>query len=383
MVRTFLRPPAFLAETINVRLARKFPSLELVDDPTQAQLQWADYEELDFETPLKDPSHWVCAYCIRKALIRKHHLAACVREYVAKRPDSVLRQSVPPSHNLELDYAEFLDDSLDEAFELKGELSENEALPIENRRWYILKGGMAERGAGLRLFSTQDELQAIFDAREAERGDEEDDEDEMADPLSDMRFYVVQEYMSNPLLLPQLQHRKFHLRVYVLAVGALTVYVHRNILVLASGTPYEKPSFDEADLGRHLTNTCYQTNLPTDRQLVYDFWQIDLAHDDIFSSAKAVTAELFKAASGQRIHFQPLPNAFEVFGLDYLVDASSSVHLLEVNAYPDFAQTGDGLKGLVDGVANDMVDVVVDAIEGRKGQNSVGGFERCLSLELM
>ena len=47
------------------------------------------------------------------------------------------------------------------------------------------------------------------------------------------------------------------------------------------------------------------------------------------------------------IHFQPLPYAFEVFGVDFLVDAESNVWLLEVNAFPDFKQTGDELRGIV------------------------------------
>jgi D-alanine-D-alanine ligase-like ATP-grasp enzyme len=34
--------------------------------------------------------------------------------------------------------------------------------------------------------------------------------------------------------------------------------------------------------------------------------------------------------------FQTLPNAFELFGVDFLVDANGDVWLLELNAYPDF-----------------------------------------------
>jgi tubulin---tyrosine ligase len=50
-----------------------------------------------------------------------------------------------------------------------------------------------------------------------------------------------------------------------------------------------------------------------------------------------------------------LPNAFEVFGIDYLVDEHMNAWLLEVNAFPDFAQTGSRLKGVVAG----LFDVVV------------------------
>jgi hypothetical protein len=59
------------------------------------------------------------------------------------------------------------------------------------------------------------------------------------------------------------------------------------------------------------------------------------------------------------VHFQALPNAFEVFGVDFLVDANGDAWLLEVNAFPDFRQTGDELKGLVQGLWADVVDVMV------------------------
>jgi hypothetical protein len=49
------------------------------------------------------------------------------------------------------------------------------------------------------------------------------------------------------------------------------------------------------------------------------------------------------------IHFQPMPQAFEVYGLDFLVDADAKAWLLEVNAFPDFKQTGEGLTGVVGG----------------------------------
>lgn len=403
-MKIFLRPPAFIAAAVHERLRDRLPDAVVNADASaagSADLQWADYEELDFASALENRGRWICAYCIRKALIRKHYLAACVREYVAKRPASILADAVPPSHTLELDYAEFLDDALDEAFELRGELELNAAAAEDRRpvKWFILKGGMAERGASLRLFSTQEELQQIFDENEVDSDDEDDaaasasgDDAEADDDgrvaTSNMRFYVVQEYISAPLLLDVLGGRKFHIRAYVLAVGALQVYVHRNMLLLASGSVYTEPSYEVDKLGQHLTNTCYQSNTPAsseNTQIVYDFWQVQDPHfaaDTVHAQIKEISGELFMAASGQRIHFQAIPNAFEIYGVDYLVDAAGAVHLLEVNAYPDFAQTGADLAGLVSEVARDMVDVVVDAMEG-SSKEVVGGFERVFEMDML
>ena len=57
------------------------------------------------------------------------------------------------------------------------------------------------------------------------------------------------------------------------------------------------------------------------------------------------------------VHFQPLPNAFEVFGVDFLVDAAGTAWLLEINAFPDFKQTGDDLR-LREVVAEFWADVL-------------------------
>lgn len=408
-------------------LKTNFGDFHEVSQPTEADLQWADYEELDFQGALTDEKKWICAYSIRKALIRKQFLSQTVREYVAKNPDSILKSAVPESFQLELDYVEFLDDALDEAFELRGELEANSDKDPSDRKWFILKPSMAERGAGIRLFSTIEELTCIFEENEDDSSDEGDDsvvtsdDDDDSGSLqaqtqqhsgvmtSDMRFFVVQEYLSRPLLLHALQGRKFHLRVYIFCIGSISVYIHRNVLVLSSAEVYSKPSYEQEELAKHLTNTCYQVqsnSADVSPTLVHSFWELKdpvLQHEAVWTQLKAITADLFKAASAQRINFQTLPNAFEVFGVDFLVDEENSVHLLEVNAYPDFGQTGEEHKNLVDVVATDMVTLVArhykryaaDSVskrtpshgdgsaEANQDPDMVGSFERCLCLGLL
>jgi hypothetical protein len=78
-----------------------------------------------------------------------------------------------------------------------------------------------------------------------------------------------------------------------------------------------------------------------------------------------VTGELFEAAArNMLVHFQALPCSFEIFGLDFLVDASGTPWLLEVNAFPDFKQTGEDLKDLVHGLFEELVDVAVKPFFG-------------------
>ncbi|KAI0129477.1 5'/3'-nucleotidase sure [Xylariales sp. AK1849] len=370
---TLLPPPTQEAECTQseVSLASLLPS------PEARVLQVTSYEAVDWEyvSEHKDTC-LVNSYMLRKALIRKHYLAATVEGWVAKRPGSVLEDHVKRSEAFELDYAEFLDDALVEAFELRASLERNggegeDGKEPKDREWWILKPGMSDRGQGIRLFSTMEDLQGIFDEWEAELPDSEDEDEnevsEAAQPHDDdeerdyittshLRHFVAQPYIHPPLLLPG-DSRKFHIRTYVLCVGILDVYVYREMLALFAGKPYVAPWEDGGeDLEAHLTNTCLQRSV-TDGT-VRKFWDIDLpsassttnspSKDRIFDQICSITGDVFEAATrGMMMHFQPLPNAFEVYGVDFLVDAKGTAWLLEINAFPDFKQTGDELQGLV------------------------------------
>ncbi|KAJ6437787.1 Glucose oxidase [Purpureocillium lavendulum] len=361
------------------------PSLaSMLPTPDTRTLQITPYEAIDFEFAASHPQTClVNSYMIRKALIRKHYLSTTVDHWAAKNPSSALRRHVQRSEAFEVDYAEFLDDALVEAFDLRESMERNEAeaATAATREWWILKPGMSDRGQGIRLFSTMDELQGIFDAWEAERPDS-DDEGEEGDgegegegdgdgnggdyiTASHLRHFVAQPYVHPPLLLPsEPAPRKFHIRTYVLATGGLRVHVYRHMLALFAAKPYRAPwEHAPEDIDSYLTNTCLQEQQasssndaddePSARNTVQRFWSLPLdgaTLDDIFAQICAATGELFEAAArAMPVHFQALPNAFEVFGLDFLVDAAGHAWLLEVNAFPDFKQSGGDLRGLVEG----------------------------------
>ncbi|CAP66637.1 uncharacterized protein PODANS_4_8550, partial [Podospora anserina S mat+] len=196
------------------------------------------YESLDFDYISSHPAtSLVNSYMIRKALIRKHYLAKTVENYLVKNPDSVLKDHVKRSEAFEVDFAEFLDDALVEAWDLNESMERNaEKEEEEEREWWILKPGMSDRGQGIRLFSTMEELQGIFDGWEPESDDEGEEgggegppEEGFGIMTSHLRHFIAQPYIHPPLLLPSMGNRKFHLRVYALTVGAMRVYVYRDV----------------------------------------------------------------------------------------------------------------------------------------------------------
>ncbi|KAM5348730.1 hypothetical protein ACJ41O_008553 [Fusarium nematophilum] len=336
------------------------PAISKIVPPNEKVLQITDYESIDFEYAAShEKTSFINSYMIRKALIRKHYLSTTVDHWVAKNPSSILKQHIKRSEAFEVDYAEFLDDALVEAFDLRESMERNEERPGQNdKEWWILKPGMSDRGQGIRLFSSMDELQAIFDGWEEDRPDS-DDEDEEAESRDDdgnyittshLRHFVAQPYIHPPLLVDG-DSRKFHIRTYVLCTGSLNVWVYKHMLALFAGKPYAAPAESSNDIESFLTNTCLQGS--PNENTVRRFWELPLpaaVREDIFLQICGVTGEVFEAAAkAMPIHFQTLPNAFEVYGLDFLVDARGVAWLLEVNAFPDFKQTGGDLKEIVSG----------------------------------
>ncbi|OSS54590.1 hypothetical protein B5807_00295 [Epicoccum nigrum] len=380
-------------------------------------LQFVQYESIDWDHLMSNSASLANAYVIRKALIRKHYLSTTVANWIIKYPDSALKRGAKPSVEFEVDYAEFLDDALVEAWELKESWARNEQTSEEEkekREWWILKPGMSDRGQGIRLFSSEEELTSIFEEWDPESDDEEEEEEgdarsdagekEEGDGIitSQLRHFVAQPYIHPPLLLAPPgdanQLRKFHIRTYVLAAGALKVFVYRPMLALFAARPYKAPwetdfeSEDEREdaMRAHLTNTCIQES--GDREgSVGLFWNLPDGiaaqpggagvdapsdwKDRVFAQIKEITGATFEAAArGMGVHFQPLPNAFEIFGLDFMVgieaDGCLNTYLLEVNAFPDFRQTGSELSGMIEELFEGVVDEAIRPFFGKSEEGS-------------
>lgn len=371
---------------------RLISSMSELPDPSSPVLQYRVYEKSEFEHTLSHPStSLVNSYVIRKALIRKHFLSNTVANWITKHPQSVLRDHFKPAVDFELDYAEFLDEALIEAYELHESFAKNEEKDESEKEWWILKPSMSDRGQGIRLFNSESALQQIFEEWEpedtdseasvenADGGEEEEDEGNNGVVTSQLRHFIAQPYIHPPLLLPSTSNRKFHIRVYILSVGSLKVYVYREMLALFAEKPYVAPWDSDGmdDLSRHLTNTCFQTDVTGNvaSDTIQRFWALgnDTTpalgpewKDRVYEQICKATGEVFEAAArGMMVHFQTLPNAFELFGADFLVDSHGDAWLLELNAFPDFRQTGETLKNEVVGkLFEEVVETAVKPFFG-------------------
>lgn len=159
-------------------------------------LQWSSYDSMDHSLSLEHPETVLSSsYTFRKSLIRKHFLARTIRSYTTKNPTSSLSKAVPQSWEIEINFVDELDEMwTDELYDL-GEI-------LDAGRWCILKPGMADRGNGIRIFGSKDALQRIFEEFEENSSEEEDEyTSDTAVVTSQLRHFVIQEYLPRPMLL--------------------------------------------------------------------------------------------------------------------------------------------------------------------------------------
>lgn len=157
--------------------------------PPSSLIQWASYDCIDHALTASQPNCVLSSsYTIRKALIRKHFLARCIQSFLVKRPESLLAKAVPLTWDIDISYADELDEMWsDELWDLGTMLDASNG---STKQWFILKPGMADRGMGIRLFDSKDALQSIF--QEFDHDPDEEEADETSVMTSQLRHFVLQ-----------------------------------------------------------------------------------------------------------------------------------------------------------------------------------------------
>ncbi|KAG3016267.1 hypothetical protein JG687_00002536 [Phytophthora cactorum] len=338
------------------------------DDTELPDLLWDEYENLDWKNILAGKVV-ANAYCVRKGLSRKAQLSIYLSKYIMKHPDCMLSKALP--RTIVVDTWEAYDESMAQfGIPFRQRLDSclwevRQTLENENKTW-IMKPSATNKGAEVNVIKNFKKLRSIVNE------------------WTDIREWVVQEYIQRPLLL---RGRKFHIRVYVLAVGGLKVYVYQHCLVLCALEQYREADTDNNY--SHITNTFQQQSHPdfveSECVLLLDDIENILAEQGIADAAgkKAnvladigqITAETFDAYKGEFSVFQPLPNCFEIYGVDFMVDEDFNVWLLEFNPGPDFKQTGDRLHFVIRDLMADTLSVVTNEFFSEDKDSSVKDAE--------
>jgi len=161
-------------------------------------------------------------------------------------------------------------------------------------------------------------------------------------------------------------------------------------LALFSSKPYISPvraADGTVDLVPHLTNTSLQTHKGEEGVRLFDellgchILSGEESESDVPGGGSTLTvdhlaniqnqiadilAETFSAALQSPIHFQPLANVFELYGVDFLIEHITSpqpsfqIKLLEMNAEPAVELTGPRLTWVLEDLFNAIARVCVD-----------------------
>ncbi|CAM9735693.1 unnamed protein product, partial [Chrysoparadoxa australica] len=328
----------------------------LTSDTSKAELQWGDYECLDWERIVSGKLR-ASSFCVRKGLSRKAWMSMYCNKYITKNPKSPLRHALPAT--VIVDTWEAFDDSLTFNFGGGDIASFGDDLGVRQSKglseridWclgeveekmkampgpWILKPSTLNKGAAVVLVAD------VADLRSAVHS------------CTDIREWVLQEYIQRPKLIGG---RKFHFRAYVLAVGCLSVYFFQRVLILRALRQYDE---DCRDPLAHITNTAVQAECQDfDESLAVMLLDEKVGQEKakkglqpVLTLASLVSSPDFQSLSfafeqGEFSVFSPLPHCFEHFGLDFMVDESGQMWLLEANPGPDFRQTGASLGYIVD-----------------------------------
>jgi len=326
-----------------------------------------EYEDIDWDAASgSDAAVVVNNYCVRKGLGRKANFARAVARHIVKCksphpcplrdgvPHTAVIDMVPVFHTRPawMDYRSAVADAVADAEELLGGLPAGGAA--------ILKPSLTNKGAEISIVHTLDEVVAAVKA------------------ARDIGQWVLQEYVDRPLLV---DGRKFHLRAYVLATAALRGYLFVDGLALLATHPYTSAAAGggAVDTFAHITNTCVNVDAAgfDEARLVRRIselpaqWVADgtcataAVADERLAALRrdmaSLTAHCFAAVDGNAAAYMPLANGFELYGVDFLVDAEWRVWVLEWNPTPDIKQTGSRLDGMIADMVDGVVALALDA----------------------
>merc|ERR1719253_2499146 len=207
--------------------------------------------------------------------------------------------------------------------------------------------------------------------------DEEENEKIQAEP------YVVQRYLSDPLLIGG---KKFDLRLYVLVTSyaPLVVYMYRSGFARFSHTRFSMNSEDLSNAMVHLTNVAVQKqsdNYDEKRGGKWDLHSLKLylmstedpeKLNELFCAIQDVV--VFSLLAVQKVMIQD-KHCFELYGYDIMISSDLKPWLIEVNASPSLsANTPNDYD-----MKFDLLDDTFSVLDFEKyltgGESQIGGFD--------
>lgn len=222
--------------------------------------------------------------------------------------------------------------------------------------WLVKPGDKANRGNGIRIYDDAEELGARIDSK--------------------LRPWVVQKYMEAPLLV---HRRKFDIRAYCLVTqepggGTTRAYFYPEAYLRTTSAEYSLKTFDKMV---HLNNDAVQKAggdygkfEAANKLSLAEFQQyLDKHHsEDGFSVKRGLLPQIRSlmadtiCAAGENLNPRGIDNCFEVFGFDFMVDASFRPWLIEVNSNPCLELCNSYLSYLIPKMLDEALQMTLDQV---------------------
>lgn len=229
-----------------------------------------------------------------------------------------------------------------------------------NNCWIVKPGEATNRGIGITVCSTIDEVSKCVDEKKSAGNSQ--------------RTYIVQKYIYKPMLY---KNRKFDIRCYVLVTiinNKMQAYFYKDGYLRTSCSEFSMENVHDRFV--HLTNDAVQKNSPEygkfedGNKLSYQEFQeyIDETLENKVSFKKVVYPKMRKIvfdtikATYKKIDPKRRQNTFEILGYDFMLDEMFTPWLLEINTNPCLALSGNYLATLIPTMLTQTFDLVLDQV---------------------
>lgn len=351
--------------------AFRLEGLDLVDDPSEAELLWMR-KGYRSQTGKLEPHQLINHYLGETGIINKGKLTGTLREFDSRG----ISGQLPISEFYPETYRLFVPSERAEFFD---------QLPAQDDRdnLWIYKPGNESRGRGIRIMWEFDELRKEY----AEWGDK---------PIREKsKQGIIQRYIKNPLLL---DGRKSEIRVYwlVLNLDPLMVLVYPECTVRLNSLPFKLDDFDNQLV--HVTNVYQQKNHPDyDPDLVLK-WPFERLGSYIHEELGIGAADYLDAQLRPRIReilssvahagreklgneYPEQGDCFAVFGADMIIDDQLRPWLSEVQKGPGLSFSDSVKRKVIPPMLGEAARIALEVRERRlKGKplanlKSVQGYD--------
>ncbi|EQC40556.1 hypothetical protein, variant 1 [Saprolegnia diclina VS20] len=225
---------------------------------------------------------------------------------------------------------------------------------VATQNLWIAKPSGLSQGRGIELVTSLAELEAIW-----------------ASPM------VVQQYIERPLTI---HGRKFDIRQWVLItdVAPLQVFWYESCYLRFASTAYNLASSSSLqDKTMHLCNNSIQKHVTSAAhgEIPEHMWPLprfqrhlaELGHEALWESTlrPAMQFACAEALASVATKLRRVGEGFEWLGLDFLIDETFRVWLLEVNVSPDVSHSTATTAALVPPATRDLLALVLRQDETR------------------